>query len=61
MVTMHDINLALRFASKFLFLKNGEIYAAGGHEVITPENIEKVYSIPVRIDRFEDVTVVTPV
>ncbi|NLP13635.1 MAG: ABC transporter ATP-binding protein [Clostridium sp.] len=60
-VTMHDINLALRFASKFLFLKNGEIYAAGGHEVITPENIEKVYSIPVRIDRFEDVTVVTPV
>ena len=29
-VSMHDLNLAIRFADKFILLKNGEIFAAGG-------------------------------
>ncbi len=61
MVTMHDLNLALRFADKFLLLKDGEIFAAGGLEVMTPENIESVYSVPVKVRNFEDVPVVIPV
>ena len=60
-VTMHDLNLAIRFADRFLLLKNGTIFAAGGPEVITPENIESVYSVPVRIKRIEEVPVVIPV
>lgn len=60
-VTMHDLNLAIRFADKFLLLKNGEIFAAGGIEVMTPENIESVYSVPVRIKKIENVPVVIPV
>lgn len=60
-VTMHDLNLAIRFADKFLLLKNGEIFAAGDIEVMTPENIESVYSVPVRISKIEDVPVVIPV
>jgi iron complex transport system ATP-binding protein len=60
-VTMHDLNLAIRFADRFLLIKNGEIYAAGGIEVMTPENIENVYSVPVRVNRIEDVPVVIPV
>lgn len=60
-VTMHDLNLAIRFADKFLLLKSGEIYAAGGMEVMTPEIIENVYSVPVRVDQIADVPIVIPV
>ncbi|MFZ2098646.1 MAG: ABC transporter ATP-binding protein [Anaerolineales bacterium] len=48
-VAMHDLNLALRFADRFLLIKNKRIFAAGGPEVMTPENIESVYSVPVLI------------
>ncbi|MDI3480707.1 MAG: iron complex transport system ATP-binding protein [Tepidanaerobacteraceae bacterium] len=59
-VTMHDINLAIRFADKFIFLKNGTIFEAGGVEIITPENIEKVYSVPVAVEKFNNIPVVLP-
>jgi len=59
-VTMHDLNLALRFADKFLLLKNGKILAAGGREIMTPENIENVYSIPVTVEKWGNVSVVVP-
>ena len=59
-VTIHDLNLALRFADKFILLKNGEIFAAGGMEVITSENIEAVYSVPVKVGKFEENTLIVP-
>ncbi|MEN6326087.1 MAG: ABC transporter ATP-binding protein [Syntrophomonas sp.] len=59
-ITMHDLNLAVRFADKFLFLKQGAIFSAGGLEVITPENIESVYSIPVAVQQYGAVPVVIP-
>lgn len=59
-VTMHDLNLALRFADKFLLLKNGTIFAAGGVDVITSENVESVYSVPVTIEKYRDIPVVIP-
>lgn len=60
-VSMHDLNLAIRFADKFLLLKNGEIFAAGGLEVMTPKSIESVYSISVKINEIEGIPVVVPV
>ncbi|NNJ62027.1 MAG: ABC transporter ATP-binding protein [Dactylosporangium sp.] len=60
-VSVHDLNLAIRFANKFLLLKDGEVFAAGGLEVMTPETIESVYSVPVAIQRFAGVPVVVPV
>lgn len=59
-VTMHDINLAVRFADKFLFLKEGTVFSAGGQEVITSENVESVYSVPVTIEQFGSHPVVLP-
>jgi iron complex transport system ATP-binding protein len=53
--------LAIRFADKFLLLKNGEIFAAGGLEVMTPENIESVYSISVKVKEIDGIPVVVPV
>ncbi|MGB4643818.1 MAG: ABC transporter ATP-binding protein [Dethiobacteria bacterium] len=59
-VTMHDLNLAIRFANKFIFLKKGTIFAAGGFEIITPEIIEEVYAVPVAVESFRAIPVVVP-
>jgi len=60
-VVMHDINLALRFSDRFILLKEGEIFASGGMEIITPENIESVYEIPVTVEKIKGHTVVEPI
>jgi iron complex transport system ATP-binding protein len=39
-MTMHDLNQAVRFADRFLFLKNGLVYTYGGSDVVTTEVIE---------------------
>lgn len=59
-VAMHDLNLALRFADRFILIKDKTIYTAGGPEVITPENIESVYSVPVEITSHNGSRVVIP-
>ena len=59
-VAMHDLNLALRFADRFILLKDKTIYAAGGSEVMTPENIEAVYAVPVTIAAHNGSRVVIP-
>ncbi|NLY82488.1 MAG: ABC transporter ATP-binding protein [Clostridiales bacterium] len=59
-VTMHDLNLALRFADKFLMMKDGEIYAMGGSEIITPNNILEVYGVRVAIENINGNKVVLP-
>ncbi|MGD8455902.1 MAG: ABC transporter ATP-binding protein [Anaerolineales bacterium] len=59
-VAMHDLNLALRFADSFILLKDKTIFAAGGPEVMTPENIESVYAVPVTIAAHNGSRVVIP-
>lgn len=60
-VVLHDLNLALRFADKFLMLKDGEIFAQGGREITTPENIREVYGIEAEIVKYKGIPVVIPV
>lgn len=59
-MTMHDLNLALRYADRFLFLAEGRIVAQGTAAIVTPELIEAVYGAPVHIARFGEVPVVIP-
>jgi iron complex transport system ATP-binding protein len=48
--TFHDLNLASRFCSRLVLLKNGELIAEGPPgEVVTPENIWKAYRIKVSV------------
>jgi iron complex transport system ATP-binding protein len=50
--TFHDLNLASRFCSKLILLKNGELVAEGSPpEVVTPENIWKAYRIKVMVKK----------
>jgi len=58
-MAIHDLNLALRYADCFVLLKNGEILSMGGNEVITEENLEKLYDVEIkRIDNGNHVYVV---
>ncbi|MGO0122378.1 ABC transporter ATP-binding protein [Desulfothermobacter acidiphilus] len=59
-LVLHDLNLALRFADKFLLLKDRTVYACGGREVMTPEHIAAVYGVPVLVEELRGVPVVVP-
>jgi iron complex transport system ATP-binding protein len=48
-MTMHNLNSALRFADKFVFLKGGMIHSAGKIQEVSEEMIKEVYDIPVEI------------
>jgi len=60
-MTMHDLNTAMRYADKFLFIKNGNICAWGGCESISPEIIEMVYGVEVEIEYRRGCPVIYPV
>jgi iron complex transport system ATP-binding protein len=50
---MHDINLALRFADKFVFMKDGIIHDACSALNVTPEIIENIYNVKARVEYFK--------
>jgi len=59
-MTNHDINLSLRHSDKFIFMKAGEIYAAGGIEIVVPDVIKAVYGVDVDIEVVRGHTIVIP-
>jgi len=59
-MTMHDLNQALRYADRFIFLKDGMIFMHGGQEMITPEIIEAVYGLPVLIGTIDGIRCIIP-
>lgn len=44
-VIIHDLNLAMRYCDRFLFLKDGKIFAYGGQEIMTKACLESVYEM----------------
>lgn len=59
-IALHDINLASRYADKILMIKNGQLFAAGGRETITENNLEKLYDIKVEIIKTGEQLFVVP-
>ena len=59
-IVIHDLNLALRYCDRFLFLKDSHVFAAGGKEVMTPDNIESVYQIKAAVEHHNGVPIVIP-
>ena len=48
-IAIHDLNLALQYSDHFVLLKEGEVFATGGKEIISNQNIEKLYDVKVKI------------
>jgi iron complex transport system ATP-binding protein len=59
-MTMHDLNTALRYADRFILLKDRSIHICGDRSVITAEEIEAVYGVPVMIGEISGVPCVIP-
>lgn len=59
-IVIHDLNLALRYCDRFLFLKDNAIYCYGDVDVMTPENINAVYQVPVAVECYQEQRVVIP-
>lgn len=60
-MSVHDINIALRYSDKLIFLKNGKIHAVLSPEAVTADIIEDVYEVRVNIHQFKDYHHVIPV
>ena len=48
-VVIHDLNLALRYCDRFLFLKDGGVYAYGDSSVVTEKIIQEIYHVNAQI------------
>lgn len=59
-VILHDLNLALRFADRFLVMKEGTVRAFGGREVVDPEMIREVYGVQAQVLQVNGRPVVVP-
>ncbi len=60
-VVLHDLNLAIKYCTDFVFLKAGIIQAQGGREVFTEKIIKDVYNIDVEIIDYKERPVVVQV
>jgi iron complex transport system ATP-binding protein len=60
LVVTHNINNALRFADRFILLKQGRVLASGGKEIMTPAVIREVFHIDVTIGEVAGAMVVVP-
>ncbi len=49
LLTIHDINLALRYADRFLLLRDGRLLGDLHRDGLTPEIVESVYGLAVEI------------
>lgn len=60
-MSVHDINIALRYSHKIIFLKDNTIFSILKPDEVTPEVIEDIYGVKVNIHEFEDYHHITPV
>ena len=52
LAVLHDLNLAAMLGQRFILMHKGRIYAVGNaDEVLTPQNIQQVYGVPVVVTR----------
>ena len=60
-IAIHDLNTAVRFADRFIFLKSRRIHAATTQKELTAEIIQQVYGVEVALKKFEGHTIVVPI
>jgi iron complex transport system ATP-binding protein len=59
-IIIHDLNLAIRYCDRFVFLKDSRLFSYGGLETMTAENIQEVYRIHVHITEYKGIPVIVP-
>ncbi len=59
-IAIHDLNIAVRFAEIFLFLKEGKVHFISNRKTLNEKVIRDVYGIEVALKQFEGHTIVVP-
>jgi len=59
-VAIHDLNIAIRFADKFVFLKEHRIHTIAAKADLDPEVIQQVYGVEVILKEVGGHTIVVP-
>lgn len=59
-MTMHDLNSALRYADRYCFLRDGFVHAACDRSTISADIVENVYGLPVSIHHIDNCPVIVP-
>ena len=59
-VAIHDLNIAVRFGDRFLFLKDQRIHSVVNREEITAETIRQVYGVEVTLKEVGGHMIVVP-
>lgn len=59
-IVIHDLNLALRYCNRFLFIKNSHVYSLGGAETVSCDAIREVYGMDVTIENIRGYPTVVP-
>ncbi|MDQ2863636.1 MAG: ABC transporter ATP-binding protein, partial [Bacteroidota bacterium] len=58
---LHDLNLALNYADEILLLNKGELFASGKPaDVLSPENINKVFQLDFKLHQFNNLQFLWP-
>lgn len=59
-VVIHDLNLAMRYCDRFLFLKDSRVFAYGGDEIMTKECLEEVYEMAFDVIEYNNMKISVP-
>lgn len=59
-MTMHDLNSALRYADRYCFLRDGLVHATCDRSTISEKIIEDVYGLSVSIHHIDNCPVIVP-
>ncbi len=59
-IAVHDLNIAVRFADKLLFLKDRRVHSVTSREELTPATIRQVYGVEVTLLKVGPHTIVAP-
>lgn len=59
-IVIHDLNLALRYCDRFMFIKNSHVYSLGGAETVNCDSIRDVYGLDVTIESISGYRTVVP-
>ncbi|MBN2437112.1 MAG: ABC transporter ATP-binding protein [Deltaproteobacteria bacterium] len=59
-LSLHDVNTALRFADRFLLLKEGRVHAFATRETLSAAIIEEVYGVRVLLQEIQGYPVMVP-
>ena len=60
-ISVHDLNLALRFTHNLLMLKDRKVYSLVRSDSVSPETIEQVYGVKIIMRQVEGYPIVIPV